>query len=164
MGETEVSRYLSYLATEHRVAASTQNQALAALVFLYAEVFEMPFGWLSGLVRAKKPRRQPTVMTRDEAARVRRVLTGAPRLIALLMYGSGLRLMEACRLRVKDVDLGGRALIVRHGKGGRDRLTMLADSAASELMPHLAPRTEPGGPASPGGYCHGISGPSRAER
>jgi integron integrase len=138
MGETEVSRFLSHLATERRVAASTQNQALAALVFLYAEVLETPFGWLTGLARAKKPHRQPTVMTREEAARVLRVLAGAPRLIALLMYGSGLRLMEACSLRVKDVDFGGRAVIVRHGTGGRDRLTMLADSVASELVPHLA--------------------------
>jgi integron integrase len=137
MGEPEVTAFLSYRATERRVAASTQNQALAALLFLYSNVLETPFGWLGDVVRAKKPHRRPTVMTRDEVLRVLQSLEGAPRVIALLLYGSGLRLMEACTLRVKDIDFGRRELIVRHGKGGRDRLTMLADAAAIELDLHL---------------------------
>jgi integron integrase len=96
-------------------------------------VLETPFGWLEGLVRAKKPARRPTVLTRDEVDRVVAEMAGVPRLIVLLMYGSGLRLLEACSLRVKDVDLERREVLVRHGKGGRDRLTMLASTLEEEL-------------------------------
>ena len=133
MGEPEVTRFLSYLATDRRVAASTQNQALAALLYLYREVLDQPVGLLDGVIRAKRPARRPTVLSRDEVARVVGVMAGPARLIALLLYGSGLRLMEACTLRVKDVDLDRLELVIRHGKGGRDRLTMLPASLTGEV-------------------------------
>ena len=138
MGAAEITEYLSYLATVRRVAASTQNQALAALLFLYQEVLSTPVGLLEGLVRAKRPHRRPTVMTREEVAAVLAAMDGVPRLIALLLYGSGLRVLEACSLRIKDIDFGHRQIVVRRGKGGRDRLTMLADAAGMELEPHMA--------------------------
>lgn len=128
MGEAEMTAFLSHLATERRVAASTQNQALAALLFLYREVLETPVGWLDAMVRAKRPARRPSVMSREEVRRVLEVMEGVPRLVAMVLYGSGLRLMEACCLRVKDVDLDRGELMVRQGKGGRDRLTMLPAS------------------------------------
>lgn len=128
MGERHVTAFLSHLATERRVAASTQNQALAALLFLYREVLDTPVGWLDGMVRAKRPHRVPTVLSRDEVRRLLESMDGVPKLVALVLYGSGLRLMEAMTLRVKDVDLDRREIIIRRGKGGRDRLTMLPDS------------------------------------
>lgn len=138
LGEREVTAFLSHLATHGRVAASTQNQALAALLFLYGDVLEAPVGWLDSLVRAKRPVRVPIVMSREEARRVLEAMTGTARLIAMVLYGSGMRLMEACTLRVKDVDLERHELIVRHGKGGRDRLTMLPDSLVAPLGEQLA--------------------------
>ncbi|HEY5218970.1 MAG TPA: integron integrase [Gemmatimonadaceae bacterium] len=120
-----------------RVAASTQNQALAALIFHYTHVLETPMGWLDQLVRAKRPHRVPTVMTREEVAAVLEQVRGKSRLVCLLMYGSGLRLTEACSLRVKDLDLARREIVVRAGKGDKDRLTMLAESAAVALTVHL---------------------------
>lgn len=128
LGERELSGFLTYLAVERRVAASTQNQALAALLFLYGEVLETPVGWLNDVVRAKRPQRQPVVMSRDEARRVIEGTRGTSKLIVQVLYGSGLRLLEACSLRLKDVDVTRRELIVRHGKGGKDRLTMLPDT------------------------------------
>ena len=128
MGEAEMTAFLSHLATERRVAASTQNQALAALLFLYREVLETPVGWLDAMVRAKRPARRPSVMSREEVRRVLDAMEGVPRLVAMVLYGSGLRLMEACCLRLKDVDLDRGELMVRQGKGGRDRLTMLPAS------------------------------------
>jgi len=125
MGEREVTAFLSHLATARRVSASTQNQALSALLFLYRDVLGSPFGWLDGLVRAKRGHRRPTVLSREEAQRVLAEMEGVPRLIALLLYGSGLRISEACALRVKDVDFDRREILVRQGKGGRDRLTVL---------------------------------------
>lgn len=133
LGERDVTAYLTHLAVERHVAASTQNQALAALLFLYGEVLETPVGWLNDVVRAKRPVRTPVVMSRDEARRVIDGLTGPTKLIAQVLYGSGLRLMEACSLRLKDVDLERRELVVRHGKGGKDRLTMLPDVLAPLL-------------------------------
>jgi integron integrase len=127
MGEREVTEFLSHLATTRHVSASTQNQALAALLFLYRDVLDSPIGWLDRLVRAKRPHRVPTVLSRDEVRRVIEALNGTPRLVSMILYGSGLRLLEALCLRVKDVDLERRELVVRHGKGGRDRLTLLPD-------------------------------------
>jgi len=128
LGEAELTAFLSHLATGRGVAASTQNQALAALLFLYREVLETPMGWLDKIVRAKRPARRPSVMSREEVRRVLEAMDGVPRLVAMVLYGSGLRLMEACCLRLKDVDLDRGELMVRHGKGGRDRLTMLPAS------------------------------------
>lgn len=116
MGAAEVTRFLSSLAVAGRVAASTQNQALSALLFLYRDVLELDLPWLDGVVRAKRPDRLPVVLTREEVAAVLRPLTGAPRLMACLLYGSGLRLLECCRLRVQDVDFGRNQIVVRAGK------------------------------------------------
>ena len=138
MGEREVTAFLSHLATARRVAASTQNQALAALLFLYGDVLGTPVGWLDQLIRAKRPHRVPTVRSRDEARRVLGAMSGPSRLVAMILYGSGLRLMEAVSLRVKDLDLDRREIIVRHGKGGRDRLTMLPEVLVQPLGMQLA--------------------------
>ena len=118
------------MATTRKVAASTQNQVVAALVFLYRVVLNQPFGFLGEIVRARRPRRRPTVMTRDDVRRMLDALVGVPHLAAHLMYGSGLRLMEAVTLRVKDVDFSAREIVVRGGKGGSDRLTMVSAVAA----------------------------------
>ncbi len=133
MGEPEINAFLSHLATEARVSASTQNQALAALLFLYQNVLEKPFPKLERLIRAKKSRRVPVVLTRDEASRLLTKMEGTPRLVAVLLYGSGLRLLEALRLRVKDIDFGLNQILVRDGKGGKDRVTMLPAAARDSL-------------------------------
>ncbi|NOR40173.1 MAG: tyrosine-type recombinase/integrase [Gammaproteobacteria bacterium] len=121
MGDEEVGAFLSFLAMDRNVAASTQNQALNALVFLYKAVLNKPLGDLQGVVRAKKPRRLPAVLSRNEVMQVLRNLQGHHWLAACLLYGSGLRLMECIRLRVKDLDFEHRAVIVREGKGGKER-------------------------------------------
>ena len=118
-------------------APSTQNQALAPLIFLYGDVLRTPIGWLDSLVRAKRPYRVPTVLSRDEAGRVIGALSGTQRLVAMILYGSGLRLMEALCLRVKDVDLDRRELIARHGKGGRDRLSLLPDALVEPIREQI---------------------------
>lgn len=140
LGSGDVTRFLSSLAVERRVSASTQNQALAAILFLYRDVLEMSIGWLTALVRAKRPIRVPVVLTRDE---VRRVLSrlkgrGVASLIVALLYGTGMRLLEALRLRVKDVDFGANQITVREGKGDRDRVTMLPERLKGALLSHLA--------------------------
>jgi len=140
LGEGDVTRFLSSLAVDRRVSASTQNQALSALVFLYRDVMDVPVGWLAALVRAKRPQRVPVVLTRDE---VRRILArlkgrGAPALIAGVLYGTGMRLLEALRLRVKDVDFAANEITVRGGKGDRDRVTMLPERLKGPLLHHLA--------------------------
>ena len=137
MGEAGVSEFLTHLAREGKVAASTQNQALSALLFLYQQVLEMEIGWLKDVERAKKPVRVPVVLTRDEVHKVFAHLHGVPRLMTGLLYGSGLRLMEAVRLRVKDVDLGYGRIMVRDGKGAKDRVTMLPLNLAHALERHL---------------------------
>jgi integron integrase len=137
MGATEVTRYLSSLATTGRVAASTQNQALSALLFLYRTVLGTDLPWLDDLVRARRPARLPVVLTRDEVRAVIRQLHGAPRLMAILMYGSGLRLLECARLRVKDVDFARRQITVRAGKGDKDRATTLPAIIVADLTRHL---------------------------
>ncbi len=137
LGPEAVEAFLTHLATERRVSASTQNQALAALLFLYREILEIELPWMSGVVRAKPRGRLPVVLTREEVRRVVERLDGTPKLIALLLYGSGLRLLEACRLRIKDVDFGRNEIVVRAGKGDRDRRTMLPSAARGLLVPHL---------------------------
>lgn len=138
LGPDHVNRFLTHLAVRDKVAASTQNQALAALLFLYGEVLRTPLPREGGLVRAKKPHRLPTVLTREEVIRVISRLDGPPKLAATLLYGAGLRLLEVLRLRVKDVDFGLHQLIVRDGKGQKDRVTMLPDGASGALALHLS--------------------------
>jgi len=137
MGETEINAFLSHLATEDHVASNTQNQALAALLFLYRHVLEVPFPKIESLIRAKKPERLPVVLTRDEVRSVLSRMEGASRLVALFLYGSGLRLMEALRLRVKDLDLARNQVLVRDGKGNKDRRTMIALGMQAPLSAHL---------------------------
>jgi integron integrase len=137
MAEAEVTQFLTHLARDARVAASTQNQALSALLFLYKEVLNQQIGWLQGVERAKRPSRLPVVLTRDEVHKLFGHLHGTHRLMAGLLYGSGLRLMECVRLRVKDVDLGYLRVTVRDGKGGKDRITMLPVNLAKSLERHL---------------------------
>jgi len=137
MGEAEISRFLSSLATEGHVSASTQNQALSALLFLYQEVLRRDLEWVQDVVRAKRPIRLPVVLSKDEVDAILRELRGAPWLMASLMYGSGLRLMECCRLRVKDIDLARGEIIVRDGKGAKDRVTLLPLKLRQPLTSHL---------------------------
>jgi integron integrase len=135
--EAEVTQFLTYLARDGRVAASTQNQALSALLFLYKQVLKQEIGWLKGVERAKQPARLPVVLTRNEVHKIFAHLHGTHRLMAGLLYGSGLRLMECVRLRVKDVDLGYLRVTVRDGKGGKDRVTMLPVGLAKPIERHL---------------------------
>ena len=121
MGVVEVEAFLSTLATRDDVAASTQNQALSALLFLYREVLGIELPWMESVVRAKRPQKVPVVLSHDEVARLLAVLDGQPWLMAALLYGAGIRLMECVRLRVQDVDFGRREILVRNGKGGKDR-------------------------------------------
>jgi integron integrase len=125
MSEPEVVAFLSSLAVQGNVAASTQNQALSAPIFLYESVLELELDWLQGLVRAKRPERLPVVLTRDEVRRLLSELGGTSWLMASLMYGAGLRLLECVELRVKDVDLAKREIRVRDGKGRKDRVTVI---------------------------------------
>jgi integron integrase len=137
MGESEVVAFLSSLATTGGVSASTQNQALSALVFLYSEVLGERLDWLNGIVRAKRPVRIPVVLSRDEVRALLSQLEGTVWLMASLMYGSGLRLLECVELRVKDVDLDLREIRVRDGKGRKDRVTMLASTLVDPLKGQL---------------------------
>ncbi|MGY6216460.1 integron integrase [Methylolobus aquaticus] len=137
MGAPEVEAFLSHLATERKVSASTQTQALSALLFLYREVLGIELPWLDNLVRAKKPERLPVVLTVAEVAAVLGKLEGRNALMANLLYGSGLRLMECLRLRIKDIDFGMRQITVRDGKGFKDRVTMLPDSVIESLQRYL---------------------------
>ena len=137
LGATEVTAFLNHLASERDVAAATQNQALSALLFLYKEVLAMPLPWLEGLERAKRPARLPTVLTVAEVQRLLGQLHGPRWLMASLLYGAGLRLRECLKLRVKDVDFGYRQILVRDGKGAKDRVTMLPASVIEPLETHL---------------------------
>ena len=140
LGPAEVTRFLSSLAVDRRVSASTQNQALGALVFLYRDVLDAPVGWLAALVRAKRPQRVPVVLTRDEVRRVLQRLRGrgVVALVAGLLYGTGMRLLEGLGLRVKDVDFTANEITVRGGKGDRDRVTVLPERFKGALLHHLA--------------------------
>ena len=137
MGRAEVEAFLTHLAVDQQVAASTQNQALCALEFLYREVLHQELDGPLTLVRAKKPKRLPTVLTKEETRRVIGLMSGAHQLMAKLLYGSGLRLMECVRLRVQDIDFAQHQIIVRDGKGGKDRITMLPDAVVPLLRDHL---------------------------
>ena len=137
LGGKEVEAFLSHLAVAGRVSSSTQNQALAAILFLYREVLAEPLPWLDSMVRAQRSRRLPVVLTRDEVSRVLGCLSGTHWLAASLLYGSGLRLQECVQLRVKDLDLARREILVRDGKGGKDRVTLLPGSLVPHLEVHL---------------------------
>jgi site-specific recombinase XerD len=130
MGAAEITQFLTSLAVEGNVAASTQNQALSALLFLYRHVLEQELPWLDGVVRAKRAARLPVVLTREEVRAILRQLQGPPRLMAILLYGAGLRLLECAHLRVKDVDFAANQIVVRAGKGDRRRSMRRTSSAA----------------------------------
>ena len=119
MAETEVNQFLTHLAINEKVSASTQNQALSALLFLYRHVLDLELGQLGTVIRARKSKRLPVVLTRDEVRAVFNELHGEQRLIAVLMYGTGMRLLECLRLRVKDIDFGSGEIIIREGKGDK---------------------------------------------
>lgn len=137
MGGPEVEAFLSSLATERNVSASTQNQALAAILFLYKYVLNSDLPWLDSVVRAKRPVRLPVVLTREEVVAVLAHMEGTPWLVASLLYGSGLRILEALRLRVKDVDFDQNRLLIRDAKGGKDRVSVLAQSLIQPLRAQL---------------------------
>jgi len=137
MGAPEVAQFLSSLAVEGKVAASTQNQALSALLFLYRHVLHQDLPWLEDVVRARRPKHLPVVLTRDEVRAVISKLAGTARLMATLLYGSGLRVLECARLRVQDVDFAMNQVVVRDGKGAKDRVTVLPAVAKQPLAQHL---------------------------
>ena len=137
MAEPEINAFLTHLAVKERVSASTQTQALSALLFLYRHVVGREIGDLGEVIRARKPRHIPVVMTREEVKAVLVQLTGEKWLIASLMYGAGLRLMECLRLRVQDIDFARNEILVRDGKGAKDRITMLPQSLKTPLQDHL---------------------------
>jgi integron integrase len=137
MGEKEVTEFLTHLAVAGHVAASTQNQALSALLFLYRNVLKREFGWLDSVVRAKKPKRLPVVFSPEEAMAVLRQLQGVRWLMGVLLYGAGLRLEECLRLRVKDLDFERRQVAVRDAKGQKDRVTLLPGVMVDALKEHL---------------------------
>jgi len=137
LGGADVAAFLTHLAVQRHVAAATQAQALAALLFLYKRVLNVNLPWLTAVVRATRPKRLPVVLSRAEVRRVLSHLEGQPLLIAGLLYGSGLRVLEALRLRVKDVDLDRRLVLVRDGKGAKDRVTVLPESLCDPLRRQL---------------------------
>ena len=137
MGEAEIASFLSSLATDRRVSASTQNQALNALLFLYHQVLFKKVGYVQGVVRARQPRRLPVVLTRGEVRSILGQLQGSDWIMTTLLYGAGLRLMECLRLRVKDIDSTTNQILIRDGKGQKDRVTMLPATAREPLRQHL---------------------------
>lgn len=142
MGAPEVEAFLTSLAVDRNVSASTQNQALAAILFLYRDILQVDLPWLSGVTRAKKPERLPTVLTRSQVQALLANLgsTGQAPLVVRLLYGTGMRLLEGLRLRVKDVNLEQRQITVRAGKGNKDRVTVLPDALIQPLREQLAQR------------------------
>lgn len=138
MGAVEVEAFLSHLASQRHVSASTQNQAKCALLFLYSHVLGLRLPWLGQVAQAKGKRRLPTVLTPGEVRNLLDQMQGTMGLLARLLYGTGLRLMEGLRLRVKDLDFERLEVMVRHGKGGKDRVTMLPQSLVAPLKVHLA--------------------------
>jgi integron integrase len=137
MGAGEVEAFLSYLAVQRNVAASTQNQALSAILFLYKEVLGQPLPWLDAVTRTRRPVRLPVVLTEPEVDALFVHMTGTPALVARLLYGTGMRLLEGLRLRVKDIDFHRHEITVREGKGNKDRVTVLPSSLVARLQPHL---------------------------
>lgn len=138
LAERELTAFLSHLATVGRVAASTQNQALAALLFLYRHVLGEPVGWLDRMVRAKRPARRPNVLSAEDVAKVLAQIEGRSRLVAHLLYGGGLRVREALMLRVHDVNLTRREICIRNAKGGRDRVTVIPDALLPAIEAQVA--------------------------
>ncbi|MEX2555882.1 MAG: integron integrase [Actinomycetota bacterium] len=137
LSEVDVNAFLSDLAVTHKVAAATQNQALAALLFFYEHVLERPLDRVEGVVRARKPKRMPVALTRDEVGVMFEHLEGVPLLVCKILYGAGLRLTEGLSLRVKDLDFGRQEFLVRDGKGAKDRVTMLPEALRGPLEQHL---------------------------
>ena len=154
LGGKDVAAFLTHLATDRRVAAATQAQALAAILFLYKHVLNMALPWLANVIRASRPKRLPVVLTRAEVNLVLEQLRGDYWLVAALLYGSGLRLMEALRLRCKDVDLERRIIMVRNGKGAKDRVTILSE----KLVPLLRRQVERVSEAHRDASRHGYAG------
>ncbi len=143
MGSPEVEAFLTMLATERKVSTSTHNQALSALLFLYREVLSIDLPWMDGINRPQSKKRIPSVLTRDEVAGILAYMEATPALLARLLYGTGMRLMEAMRLRVKDLDFDRRVIIVREAKGGKDRVVMLPQSLIPAMRAQLlAARTQ----------------------
>ena len=137
LGERDVSAYLTHLASVKNVAASTQNQALSAILFLYKKVLNQELEWLDDVVRAKRPARLPVVLSREQVVQLLDLMTGDNALLARLLYGTGMRIMEAVRLRVQDVDFERKEIVVRSGKGNKDRVTMLPLSLVPQLRRQL---------------------------
>jgi len=137
MAEPEIARFLSNLATDSHVSASTQNQALNAVLFLYRQVLRKDIGYVDGVVRASRPKRLPTVLTRQEVRSIFESLAGSEWIMAMLLYGAGLRLMECLQLRVKDIDFSSNEIRIRSGKGDKDRVTMLPGAIKEPLLAHL---------------------------
>ena len=137
MGEPEINRFLTDLAVRKKVSASTQNQALSAILFLHQNVLDKELEWINPAVRAKKPKRLPVVLTDQEVKAILDRLEGPPKLIASLLYGSGLRLFECLQLRFKDIDFTKNQIVVRDGKGQKDRVTLLPESVKEPLLAHL---------------------------
>lgn len=138
MGASEISQFLTWLAVDRQISASTQNQALSALLFLYKAVLTIEIGPVPPVVRARTPERLPVVLSREEISAILKQLTGTERLVAMLLYRAGLRLEECLELRVKDVDFDRHQIVVRQGKGRKDRVTMLPAAAREALSGHLA--------------------------
>jgi integron integrase len=138
MGGKEVEAFLSHLATHGNVSSSTQNQALSAILFLYREVLEQNLPWLDDVIRAKKPKHLPVVLSQQEVSKILGHMQGTYGLIARLLYGTGMRIMECCRLRVQDIDFDRTEILIRNGKGAKDRVTMLPQTLAEPLKAHLA--------------------------
>lgn len=138
MGEQEITAFLTHLAVEKHVAPSTQNQALAAILFLYKEVLERELDWMDDIVRAKRAERIPEVLSPEQVRRLIDQMKGTYQLMARLLYGTGMRLMETVRLRVRDMDFHYRQITVRSGKGNKDRVTVLPGSLLEPLEAHLA--------------------------
>src|SRR5713226_1919784 len=137
MGEPEINRFLTDLAVNKKVSASTQNQALSAILFLYQRVLDKPLEWVNPAVRAKRPKRLPVVLTRLEVKTILDLMDGAPKLVATLLYGAGLRLNECLELRFKDFNFTANEILVRDGKGQKDRITLLPTSVKEPLLAHL---------------------------
>jgi integrase len=133
MAEAEITAFLTFLAVKKNVSASTQNQALSALLFLYKQVLNIELDWMDDITRAKRPKRLPAVLSRSDVMRVLRALNGPHKLVAYTLYGTGMRLMEALRLRIKDIDFNYNQIIVREGKGNKDRVTILPESLKDPL-------------------------------
>jgi integron integrase len=137
MAEAEINAFLTHLAVEGNVAASTQNQAFSAILFLYKHVLKVEPGLIAGVIRAQRPKRLPVVLTKPEVRRVLAELDGTYQLIGRILYGGGLRLLESLRLRIKDIDFEGNEIVIREGKGDKDRRTMLPSAIRPDLAAHI---------------------------